>query len=68
MQEAKLSPTQLRLRLNALLRAYFCEEGVVKGQPMTREEIVTEIRTIKAALDAVQPIEETMTPNHTPWR
>ena len=60
MEDPELSPSQLRLRLNALLRAYFYEEATVKGQPMTREEIIAEICAMRTALDATdKPVSHT---------
>lgn len=52
---------RLRVRLNALVRAYVRGEETVKGRPMTQEEIIAELRTIKAVLEAAKEQESTET-------
>jgi hypothetical protein len=44
----------LRVRLNALLRAYIRGEQAIMGQAITRHEIVAELRAIMAVLDAAK--------------
>ena len=52
MQDIELSPAELRLRLNALLRAYIRGDSLVAGKSLSQEQIVTEMRTIKTALES----------------